>query len=580
MTSDHSAATPPPGLALVLDALRAQDVERAADLAEAALRAGDAHALLLNLRAWRAERAGHYDAALVDLQRARRLAPRDVPTLNALGLCLANLQRLAEAVEAFEAAIACDPAFAPAHFNRGWASEELGELDRARSSFETAAKLNARDPTPVARLAELAARASDWTGARTLAERALAQGMQVGQPGQPFAVLALASADIAEGALDAARARLSPLIADPAVSPIDKARAHGLLGDIADHLGDSPAAFGEFTAANDTIRAVYAARFSGPGVQTVPDMLTWVSRYFESAPPSAWRGAGGSQAAAGVEGHVFLLGFPRSGTTLLERVLTVSPRVIASEERETLTEATMEFMRGPTALDRLAAISPADAERHRAIYWKRVREMGDDPAGRVFIDKLPLNTTKLPLVAKLFPDARILFALRDPRDVVLSCFRQRFRVNPSMFEFLTLEGAARFYAQVMQLSDLYRERFGLPVFEHRYEDLVRDFEGRARAVCDFIGVDWTPEMRRFAETGARRSVATPSATQVSRGLYDGAGQWRRYADQLAPVIPILQPWIEVRLAELEDAGAITACRRPGFTGPLDRSRPAGRRRGS
>jgi hypothetical protein len=239
-----------------------------------------------------------------------------------------------------------------------------------------------------------------------------------------------------------------------------------------------------------------------------------------------------------------LLGFPRSGTTLLERVLTVSPQVIASEERETLTEATTEFMRGPATLDRLAAISPTEADRHRALYWTRVRELGADPAGRVFIDKLPLNTIKLPLIAKLFPEAKILFAVRDPRDVVLSCFRQRFRVNPSMFEFLTLEGAARFYAQVMRLSELYRDRFALTVFEHRYEDLVSDFEGRAQDVCGFIGVDWTPDMRRFAERGARRSVATPSAAQVSRGLYDGAGQWRRYADQLAPVMDILAPWVE------------------------------------
>src|SRR5215472_16744997 len=149
-------------LAPVLEALRAQDVERAAELAEAALARGADHALLLNLRAWRAERAGRYDAALIDPQRARRLAPRDIPTLNALGLCLANLQRPAEALEAFDAAIALDPNFAPAHFNRGWVSEEAGELDRARSSFEAAARLNPRDPNPQARLAGLAARASDW----------------------------------------------------------------------------------------------------------------------------------------------------------------------------------------------------------------------------------------------------------------------------------------------------------------------------------------------------------------------------------------------------------------------------------
>ncbi|MDB5481372.1 MAG: sulfotransferase family protein [Caulobacteraceae bacterium] len=528
----------PPGLSLVMDALRAQDIERAADLAEAALRGGAQHALLFNLRAWRAERSGRYDAALVDLQRARRLAPGDIPTLNALGLCLANLQRPTEALETFDAAIALDPAFAPAHFNRGWVSEEVGELDQARSSFEAAARLNPADPLPHARLAGLAARASDWTAARALAERALA-----GQPGQPTAALALAAADIAQGALEAARAQLLPLTAMPGVSPIDKAQAHGLLGDIADRQDDPAIAFSQFAAANETLRGFYAPRFAGPGVQTVPEMLSWLIRYFEAAPPVAWRGAGGAK-GTDCAGHVFLLGFPRSGTTLLERVLTVSPEVLASEERETLTDATAEFMRGPTSLDRLAAISPADAERHRRIYWDRVRALGDDPAGRVFIDKLPLNSIKLPLIAKLFPQAKILFALRDPRDVVLSCFRQRFRVNPSMFEFLTLEGAARFYAQVMGLADLYRARFPLAVLAHHYEDLVSDFEGRSRTVCEFIGVDWTPDMRRFAESGLRRSIATPSATQVSRGLYDGAGQWRRYADHLAPVIPILQPWID------------------------------------
>jgi Tfp pilus assembly protein PilF len=526
-----------------MDALRAQNIELAADLAEAALRSGARHALLLNLRAWRAERAGRYDAALADLQSARELAPGDVPTLNALGLCLANLQRPADALEAFEAAIANDPAFAPAHFNRGWVSEEMGELDLARESFEAAARLTPRDPTPHARLAGLAARASDWPAARALAERALAD-----QAGRPMAllataVLALAGAEVAEGAFDAARARLLSLTNEPSASAIDKAQAQGLLGDIADRRNDPGAAFQRFAAANETLRAFYAPRFSGPGVQTVPDMLAWLTRYFESAPASAWRGAPGG-ADPPVARHVFLLGFPRSGTTLLERVLTVSPDVIASEERETLTEATTEFMRGPATLDRLADISAADADRHRRIYWNRVRELGADPAGRVFIDKLPLNSIKLPLIAKLFPEARILFALRDPRDVVLSCFRQRFRVNPSMFELLTLDGAARFYDRVMSLATLYRDRFDLDVLEHRYEDLVGDFDSRSRAVCGFIGVEWTPEMRRFAVDRARRSIATPSATQVARGLYDGAGQWRRYAAQMAPVIPILQPWID------------------------------------
>ena len=528
----------PVDLAGVMDALRAQDVERAADQAQAALARGVRHPLLLNLRAWRAEREGRYDAALADLSEARDLAPTDIPTLNALGLCLANLHRPAEALEAFDAALAVNAAFAPAHFNRGWVSEEVGELDQARASFQAAADLNPGDPTPIARLAGLAARRAEWTTARNLAERALAAA-----PGQPTAVLALASAEIAEGALETARTRLEALIGDGNVSPVDRAQAHGLVGDIRDRQGRAAEAFAAFTAANETLRTLHAARFSGSGARTVPAMLDWLTRYFEAAPAPAWRGVSTPRSADEPTAHVFLLGFPRSGTTLLERVLAMSPRVVASEERDTLGEPTAEFMRGPATLDRLAAISPDEAALRRGAYWARVRDLGEDPAGRVFIDKLPLNTIKLPLIAKLFPDAKVLLALRDPRDVVLSGFRQRFRVNPSMYELLTLEGAARFYAQVMRLAEVYRARFALPVLEHRYEDMIADFEGRTRAVCDFIRLDWTADMRRFAETAGHRSIATPSATQVSRGLYDGGGQWRRYAAQLAPALPHLRPWI-------------------------------------
>jgi hypothetical protein len=169
--------------------------------------------------------------------------------------------------------------------------------------------------------------------------------------------------------------------------------------------------------------------------------------------------------------------------------------------------------------------------------------MGVEPQGRVFVDKLPLNSIKLPLIARLFPEARVLLAVRDPRDVVLSGFRQRFRINPSMFELLNLEGAAAFYDQVMGLTALYRERFDLPVLVHRYEDLVGDFETAARRVCAFVGVAFSEDMRRFERHGERRAIATPSAGQVVRGLYDGSGQWRRYAAELAPVLPRLAPWI-------------------------------------
>ena len=139
----------------------------------------------------------------------------------------------------------------------------------------------------------------------------------------------------------------------------------------------------------------------------------------------------------------------------------------------------------------------------------------------------------------------MLFARRDPRDVVLSCFRRRFGMNASMYQLLTLQGAAAYYDAVMRLSELYRELLPLPLHEVRYESLVEDFEGTARAACDFLGLDWDAQMADFAARAPMRGISTPSAAQVARGLNrEGQGSWRRYREQMAPVLPLLEPWVQ------------------------------------
>ena len=151
--------------------------------------------------------------------------------------------------------------------------------------------------------------------------------------------------------------------------------------------------------------------------------------------------------------HVFLVGFPRSGTTLLEQILASHGDVDAMEERDCLTRAFDDFVMKDGGLDRLARMRGAELDPWRKAYWKYAADSGFSPERGVFIDKMPLNTVLLPVIAKLFPGAKILFALRDPRDVVLSCFRRRFGMSPQMYRFLTLEGAAAYYDQVMTLGD-------------------------------------------------------------------------------------------------------------------------------
>jgi hypothetical protein len=230
---------------------------------------------------------------------------------------------------------------------------------------------------------------------------------------------------------------------------------------------------------------------------------------------------------------------------LLENVLAAHPDVVSLEERDCLKASSADYLTSADGLNRLPRIDPAEAERQRETYWSKVREYGVEPAGRVFIDKMPLASVALPLIAKLFSNARILFARRDPRDVVLSCFRRRFGMNASMYQLLTLEGAAAYYDSVMRLSEIYRELLPLPQHLVRYESLVEDFEGTARSTCDFLGLDWNQGLFDFAAKARSRGIATPSAPEVARGLNrEGEGVWRRYREQIAPVLPVLTPWVE------------------------------------
>jgi hypothetical protein len=240
-----------------------------------------------------------------------------------------------------------------------------------------------------------------------------------------------------------------------------------------------------------------------------------------------------------------MLGFPRSGTTLLEQVLDSHSAVVTSGERKTLDEGTREFLGTPADVRHLARLGGAGLRRNRRVYWECVRQHGFDVAGRVFIDKQPWNTLKLPLIVKLFPAAKIVFSVRDPRDVVLSCFRRRFQMSAPSFQLLTLEGSARLYDATMRLAELYRAKLPLDVFEVRHEDLVSDFEGQVRTVCDAIGLTWQDSMRDFAARARTRAITTPSSVQVLRGLNrEGIGHWRRYRDQMEPILPILRPWVE------------------------------------
>ena len=522
-------------------ALRAHGLQAAAQLALQALAEGIEHPSVLNLAASARYGGGRFEEAVRLLKRARALAPKDPQVLNSLGVCLRALGQTEAALQAYEAALRAAPGMAPAHFNRGAMLRELNDIRGARSAYERAASIDPNYVEPLAALASLDAQAGDADSARERARRVLARA-----PGNILARIALASAALQQGDPAEAAGLLSGLRQDSALTAINHSIVLGLTGDLYDAEGRTAEAFAAYTASNAELKALNASRFEAPGTKTALEQARRMAAWLEAANPEPWRNAPQARPrAADPKAHVFLVGFPRSGTTLLENVLAAHPEVVSLEEQDFLAAVSASYVASDDGLERLARISPAEAARQRQAYWSRVEGFGIEPRGRVFIDKMPLSSALLPVVAKLFPDARVLFARRDPRDVVLSCFRRRFGMNAGMYQLLTLEGAAAYYDAIMRLSEIYRDLLPLPQHEVRYESLVEDFEGTTRAACDFLGLEWDQAMLDFAAKARTRGISTPSAAQVARGLNsEGQGAWRRYREQIAPVLPLLDPWVK------------------------------------
>lgn len=521
-------------------AAQARDFDTAADLAEAALRDGIEHPLVLNLAALAFEHDGKFEDALRALNRAIELAPRDLGARNALGLILARVERYPEALAVFDDVVAMQPGFAGAHCARGAALEAMGRLKESEAAYRHALALQPENLGAMQGLANLLSRRGAHVDARPLAEAVLEA-----EPNFPDAVMVLAAADAAEGAGERAQRRLELLAGDERLTPQQRALAQGQLGDVLD-AQDLPAeAFQAYAACNMGLWRAYAQMYGGPGNSL--DFARAMVGVLEGIDPEAFA-AHAPQAAPGPDApraHVFLLGFPRSGTTLLEQVLASHPDVEALEERETLLAAQRQFLGEASDLARIARLTEADLAPARAAYWARVRAEGAEPAGKVFVDKHPLNTFRLPLILKLFPDAKILFARRDPRDVVLSCYRRRFAMSSSAYQLLTLPTAAGYYDAAMRIAERLEPALAPRTLVVRHEALVENFDKAVGEVCDFLGLTWTDAMRNFADKARDRAVATPSGAQLSRGLSaEGVGAWRRYRDPLAAVLPQLGPWVE------------------------------------
>jgi tetratricopeptide (TPR) repeat protein len=283
----------------------------------------------------------------------------------------------------------------------------------------------------------------------------------------------------------------------------------------------------------------------------VPDLMTEDSQPLEMADLSVSRIERDRwvplKALRREQSPVFVVGFPRSGTTLLEQMLDAHPDFCAMDERAFIHELTERMhMAGQSYPSALAHLTDTEADQLRAVYAAMVHKVVPDLGTRRLVDKNPLNMLCLPMIARLFPEARIILCLRHPCDVLLSCYMQSFRSPAFMVLCSSLQRLARGYVRAFEHWFDQMEVFAPRVLEWRYESVVNRFDEHVLKLGHFLELDDPAPLARFAEHArSKHYISTPSYAQVTQGIHNRAvHRWHAYREMFEPVLPLLQPVME------------------------------------
>ena len=240
----------------------------------------------------------------------------------------------------------------------------------------------------------------------------------------------------------------------------------------------------------------------------------------------------------------FIIGFPRSGTTLLDSILRASKQTFVIEEKPFITQA-VELIGRPKTLEQIKKLSSDDLANARDFYLQKISALDGYAKNLKVIDKLPLNISEIPFILRCFPNAKFITALRHPLDCIFSSWAQNFKLNEAMINMLDLETTSILYNEVMSLYKVYKEKFPDQFFEIRYEDLVAEFDSETTLLADFIGIPWDQDFRKFHEVAIKRSrINTPSYSQVTKPLYSNSvSRYIRFRSYLSHIMPIVKPWL-------------------------------------
>ena len=439
--------------------------------------------------------------AILFFKKALKISPRYHEAHNNIAIAFKNMSQHTDAIRHFDRAITLIPDYASAYYNLGSLYEKLNKREELAHLITLANKnLSIKDPIILLFQAYLE---SSKNNTKTCLKLLL---------------------------------EISPKEL-PTSFQID---FYSLSGKTYDKLGDYSKAFKSFSDQNLVTKSINSRELNN------------AKTFFEETKTlkKAWEILRLKPKIISNQVHgtnlVFLVGFPRTGTTLLDTILMGHPEITILEEQPMATIMAKSFS-GLGTPEEYMNLSETTTQTLRETYWGALNEqLINISRGKVIVDKHPLNTRYLPLLKRAFPNAKFIVALRHPCDCVLSCFMQNFEFNRGTGNFLTLENAASLYVATMGLWVAIEKKLTLDYRTVRYEDFIEDVEGISKSLIDFINLPWAESVLNHTITAKSRThISTASYNQVTEKIYQTAkGRWINYEEQLSGVIPKLSPFIK------------------------------------
>lgn len=481
------------------------------------------------------QRAEQYTESVLVYEKAIDLNPKHKVAFNNLGLALSKLGRLKEAETQYKNALKLMPNYYEAHLNIGNLHYTLQKFDKAEEDYQKAIAIQPYNANAYLNLCELYEKTNKLTDVLSVVEKVRDKVSSKKDDFLLFEAFVFFRQDKFQ-LVEKTISKINPY----KLSENRKTIFFKLKADWLHQQENFDGAFEAYEHMNKIVK------------NSVEYQLCLPNEYYDAQRKKMYE-------IESLQKHlkfrnsiqakwfqpVFLIGFPRSGTTLLDSILRSHSGIDVVEEKPLVSKMT-EKLGLDKSISNIEAIDLKSAKILSDIYRHELEKSIGIHENKLVVDKLPLNIMSIPIITKVFPDAKFILALRHPLDCVLSCWMQNFTLNASMANMVDLARIVDFYCTAMEMLKLCEQRYSINVHPIRYEDLVIDFKETISNLINFLELSWEDQLMNYQKTALSRSkINTPSYSQVVKPIYETAAyRWKKYEHHLQPYKTKLARWID------------------------------------